>query len=114
MRKYSIIALVFASLIFITPFTVIAEENKIISRIKDKQDIEKSVAQIRLRINENKKKYENKLKLSGFFEMILFLLDFLLYKIVQVAYLIIFIPLSVILSPLYFFLVFFILFFMMG
>ena len=57
MKKYILIAMVFVSLMLITPFTVVARENKISSNLSEQPDIDGLVAQIRVVIDEILQKY---------------------------------------------------------
>ena len=110
MKKNILIALVCASLILVTPFTVVAQENKIRNNITEEFDVERIVAQIRNRINEKLVKYESKPKLTIFREIILYLLGLfvtILNKILQVIR-------FIILLPFVFLLYLFIIFFLIG
>jgi len=102
-KKTILIALCCASLMLITPFTVVAQENKISRNLTEKLETERFVSQIRTRINEKKEKYKSIPKLSNILEiilhLILYLLDIILFRIVQVAFTIIFFPVMIILSP---------------
>jgi len=54
MKKYILITMFFVSLMLITPLTVVAQENKIKSIITENPVVDRFIAQINNRINDNK------------------------------------------------------------
>jgi len=107
MKKHILIALVCASLILITPFNVVAYENKISRNLTDKPDIKELISKIKGRINEKNEKYESIPKVADIWEIILYLLNlivWILITIAQVILMIIIILLAIITFPIWFYL----------
>jgi methionine-rich copper-binding protein CopC len=85
MMKKILITLVCATLMLITPFTVVAHENKITSTLIEESNVDRIVAQIKTRIDEKLEKYESKSNLTNLMEIILYLSDVNLDRIVQLV-----------------------------
>jgi hypothetical protein len=112
MKKYILITMFFVSLMLITPLTVVAQENKIKSIITENPVVDRFIAQINNRINDNKGKYENKQNLPIIWEFLRFLLKLVFFPLQLFVSIFKFI-LAIILSPVYL-LAFFILFLLMS
>ena len=75
MKKEILITILCTSLMLVTPFTTIAQENKISSNLIEQPYIEGLVAQIRTVVNEILQKYGHIPKISNLFNLILNLLE---------------------------------------
>ena len=95
MKKHILIAFVCASLILITPFTVVAQENKISSNLTEQPDIEGLVAQLRVVIDEILQKYGHIPMVANLCNMILDLSDLIGKILYCIALIIIFIPFAI-------------------
>lgn len=71
MKKEILITLYCAGLILVTPFTTIAQENKVSNNLTDKPDIDGMVAQIRDMIDEVLEKYRYLPMVNNLFDMII-------------------------------------------
>jgi hypothetical protein len=112
MKKSILIALFCVSLMLITPLTVVAQENKIRSIITENPVVDRFIAQINNRINDNMGKYENKPNLPIILDFIRFLLKLVFFPLQFFVSILRFI-LAIILSPV-FLIGFFILYLLMS
>jgi hypothetical protein len=76
MKKGIIIVLACASLMLVTPFTVVARENKVISNLSDNQYIEGIVSQLRFVFNEIFQNYGYTSRVANLCNVILNILGF--------------------------------------
>ena len=75
MKKEILIAILCTCLILVTPFSVVARENKISSNLTDEPDVEELVAQIRTIVNDALQKFRHIPIVKGLCNMIINTID---------------------------------------
>lgn len=93
MKKEIIAVIVYSCIMLITPFSVVAQEDKIISNLTDKLDVKGSVFQHSIISNEIFEKYGSISKAANISSIILNLLGFIVKILYFIFYYVIWIPL---------------------
>jgi hypothetical protein len=93
MKKEILAVIVYSCIMLITPFTVVAQEGKIISNLTDKLDVKGSVSQFGIISNEIFEKYGSISKAANTSGIILNLLGFIVKILYYMIYYMVWIPL---------------------
>ena len=96
MKKEILIALLCAGLMLVTPFTAVAQENKISSNLKEQPDVEELLTQIRVVIDEILEKYRHIPIIGNLCNMVLNSLGLLGNIIICILLIIIAIPIGLV------------------